>query len=237
MMTAVGECAGYTRFAMHMFSRRALLSAVPTAPMVAHFAGAEKSEVGAVEDLMREHGVIRRTLLVYRECVRRLQAGSVPPAGVVIQAGELIRRFAETYHERLEEEEVFPRLEKAGKERALVSVLREQHAAGRVLTSRILEVARSGPSADAGRASLADNLLTFVRMYEAHAAREDTVLFPAFHALFDERTYDALGERFETREHQILGKQGGFEAALVTVADLETAVGIADLARLTPRTG
>ncbi len=95
---------------MHTFSRRALLIAVPTAPLVAHFAGAEKSEVGAVEDLMREHGVIRRTLLVYRECIRRLQAGSVPPAGVVTQAGELIRGFAERYHERLEEEEVFPRL-------------------------------------------------------------------------------------------------------------------------------
>jgi hemerythrin-like domain-containing protein len=222
---------------MHRFSRRALLAAIPTVPLVAHSAATEKSEVGAVEDLMREHGIIRRTLLVYRECLRRLQARSVPPPGVVTMAAELIRRFAETYHERLEEEEVFPRLEKAGKERTLVSVLREQHAAGRVLTSRILEGARSGLSADAGRASLQDDLLAFVQMYEAHAAREDTVLFPAFHALFDERTYDALGERFETREHQILGKQGGFEAALATVADLEAAVGIADLARLTPRTG
>jgi hemerythrin-like domain-containing protein len=187
---------------------------------------------------MREHGVIRRTLLVYRECIRRLQGGSMPPRGVVAQAAELTRRFAEQYHERLEEEEVFPRLERAGRERALVAVLRDQHAAGRILTARIQEAARSSPGADAGRAgSPAEDLLAFVQMYEAHAAREDTVLFPAFHALFDERSYDALGEHFETREHEILGKQGGFEAALVTVADLERAVGIADLARLTPRIG
>jgi hemerythrin-like domain-containing protein len=237
MPTDAGESGAYSTSTMHTFSRRALLAAVPIAPLVAHSAAAKKSEVGAVEDLMREHGIIRRTLLVYRECLRRLQAGSVPPAGVVTHAAELIRQFAETYHERLEEEDVFPRLEKAGKERTLVSVLREQHAAGRVLTARILETARPGLGTDGGRSSLGDDLLAFVQMYEAHAAREDTVLFPAFHALFDERAYDALGDHFETREHQILGKHGGFEAALVTVADLEAAVGIADLARLTPRTG
>src|SRR3974390_3282500 len=45
--------------------------------------GSEK-EVGAVEDLMREHGVLRRALLVYRECAGKLRVepAKVDPAAI-----------------------------------------------------------------------------------------------------------------------------------------------------------
>src|SRR6185312_13670255 len=36
----------------------------------------EEKEVGAVEDLMREHGVLRRALLVYIETVPRIHQGA-----------------------------------------------------------------------------------------------------------------------------------------------------------------
>src|SRR3954469_5598777 len=41
----------------------------------------QNEDVGAVEDLMREHGVIRRILVVYRESATRLRAkpGSALP--------------------------------------------------------------------------------------------------------------------------------------------------------------
>jgi len=41
----------------------------------------EEKEIGAVEDLMREHGVLRRALLVYIETVPRLRVGqsNLPP--------------------------------------------------------------------------------------------------------------------------------------------------------------
>ena len=34
----------------------------------------DDEDVSAIEDLMREHGVLRRILLIYEECVRRLRA-------------------------------------------------------------------------------------------------------------------------------------------------------------------
>ena len=42
---------------------------------------AEEIEVTATEDLMREHGILRRALLVYQESATRLRqdATSVPP--------------------------------------------------------------------------------------------------------------------------------------------------------------
>lgn len=216
-----------------------MVSEAAAAPPPQKVKGQEKKEEGpevnATEDLMREHGVIRRTLLVYEACARQLGTGSPPRADVITSAAGLLRRFAEQYHERLEEEQVFPRLEKAGKLVELTRVLREQHAAGRKLTDSILKAATPTALQDAAqRQALAASLQAFIRMYQPHAAREDTVLFPAFHASFSEREFDELGERFEEQEHKILGS-GGFEKALAEVEQLEKAVGINDLAAFTPR--
>ncbi|MGE6756361.1 hemerythrin domain-containing protein [Corallococcus interemptor] len=194
------------------------------------------AEVNATEDLMREHGIIRRTLLVYEESARRLgMPEEKAPVEVLAQATRLMQRFGEGYHEKTEETEVFPRLMKAGQQKELVQVLLEQHAAGRKLTASIL-AATSGRDAltqPQPRAATARQLLLFVRMYQPHAAREDTVLFPAFRELFNEKQFDELGERFEEQEHKLLGSDG-FENALKEVDQLERALGIHDLARFTP---
>jgi len=55
-----------------------------------------------------------------------------------------------------------------------------QHVAGRMLTKQISSL--SDPAAlsnDRNRRTIADAVHSFARMYEPHAAREDTVLFPA----------------------------------------------------------
>ena len=58
----------------------------------------EEKEVGAVEDLMREHGVIRRALLVYRESAARLRSnpGSVDPQAL-LKTAKMFRAFGEDY--------------------------------------------------------------------------------------------------------------------------------------------
>lgn len=196
---------------------------------------AKPADVNPTEDMMREHGVLRRVLLVYQEGVRRLGAGNAPPPDVFASAAGIIHRFIEGYHEQLEERFVFPRLEKAGKLVELCKVLREQHAAGRKLTSEILKHATAAGLASAGtRQSLVAAIDQLTRMYEPHAAREDTELFPAFHALFTEAEFDKLGDVFEDEEHKALGS-GGFEGTVKEVAQLEKALGINDLAKFTPR--
>jgi hemerythrin-like domain-containing protein len=183
---------------------------------------------------MREHGVVRRVMLLYDEAARRLDAGEDLPLGVVAEAADLVRRFIEDYHERSEEDLIFPRAEKGGTAPELIVTLRRQHEAGRRLTDQIRRLAGQGPPADApARRALTDPLRAFVRMYGAHAAREDTVLFPALHGLLPEREYDALGEELEKREER-LGKGNGFTGAIDAVAELERALGIDDLARFTP---
>jgi hemerythrin-like domain-containing protein len=177
---------------------------------------------------MQEHGVLERILLVYEEVARRIEGGASVDATIVSKGGGIVRRFVEDYHERLEEQFVFPRLEAAKCDTDLVAILLQQHERGRRLTDEI--VRRSAGGADAELAGL---LRDFSRMYRPHAAREDTVLFPAFRDVVGGAAYRELGEQFEHQEHERFG-EGGFASVVSEVADLERALGIHDLARFTP---
>jgi hemerythrin-like domain-containing protein len=148
-------------------------------------------------------------------------------ASVVAGGAKIVRGFVEDYHERLEEEFVFPRLEAAGREVELVAILRRQHERGRAATDEIMRLAAAAPGAQ-----LAARLRAFSRMYRPHAAREDTVLFPAFRALLGGEAYRELGEQFEDREHRLFG-EGGFARTVAEVAALERALDIHDLAAFT----
>ena len=95
-------------------------------------------EIGATEDLMREHGVLNRILLIYEEGLRRLREKEDVSPEVFNKPAQLVRKFVEDYHEKLEENFIFPEFEKQKKLIDLVAVLREQHQAGRRVTDVIL---------------------------------------------------------------------------------------------------
>jgi len=225
--------------------RREFLAGVAGAGALLLSAGAAQAEtkreggggdVPPTEDLMREHGVLRRILLVYEEAIRRLSSGDaamVEVVDVVGGAANIVHRFVEGYHEKLEEDFVFPKLEKAGKLVELTQVLRIQHAAGRKVTDAIRAATQQKSQGPARRQLLTANLQAFVRMYAPHAAWEDTELFPAFRQLYTGPELDRLGDRFEAQEHKLLGG-GGFEGSLKEVGDLEKALGIHDLSKFTP---
>jgi hemerythrin-like domain-containing protein len=213
-------------------SRRGLIASL--AAGVAAHAKEKKEEVSPSEDLMREHGVLKRVLLVYRNLMARIDQKHDVPLDAVTGAANLIRHFVEEYHEKLEEDYLFPRFRKAGKLVELVEVLNTQHQKGRILTGRILQWGT--PAAlknDGDRQKLRESMHLFVRMYEPHEAREDTVLFPAFRSLVSDREYDSLGELFEKKEREMFHGDG-FEKNVAAVADLERKLGIYDLAQFTP---
>lgn len=204
-------------------------------PNGAKVTGKKEEDIGPGEDLMREHGVLRRVLLVYGEIARRLETTAEVDAGLIQRCALLIRSFVEDYHERQEEEMVFPRFERAQKLVELVGVLRAQHQAGRKVTERVRGLATVSSLKDPERRFLLrDELRAFVRMYEPHAAREDTVLLPALHEIVSRSEYDALGEDFERREHRTFGGDG-FAQAVAEVDAIERAIGIENLAKFTPR--
>ena len=197
--------------------------------------GEPEEEVGAAEDLMREHGVLNRILLVYEEGLRRLRAKEVVPPDVFQKPALLVRKFVEDYHEKLEENFIFPEFEKRKKLVDLVTVLREQHQAGRKVTDVVLRNATPDQfRKDDSRKEVVAACQAFIRMYRPHEAREDTVLFPALHKLIPAKRLKELGEQFEKEEDRLFGEEG-FEKTVDQVAAIEKQLGIYDLSSFTPK--
>jgi hemerythrin-like domain-containing protein len=186
------------------------------------------------EDLMREHGVLKRVLLIYREGIRRVEAGDELPVQALNAGAAIIRSFIEDYHEQLEEKHVFPKLEQAGKLADVTAVLRTQHARGRVLTDRVVAATNTAPALDqAKRDAVVQDMSAFIRMYEPHEAREDTVVFPALRQVVPANEFRDMADMFEDEEHRRFG-QAGFEGVVDKVADIEKSLGIYDLNEFTP---
>jgi hemerythrin-like domain-containing protein len=196
----------------------------------------EDEKISPAEDLMREHGVLNRILLIYDEHLRMLSEKKPFDGSVLAAAADIVRRFVEDYHEKLEEDFLFPRFRKAAKHVKLVDTLQGQHKAGRDLTVKIRELAATATlkyvSTDSEK--LTDALRAFLRMYRPHEAREDTVLFPAFRSIVSPHEYDSLGDDFEKKEDELFGDEGFFKV-VDQVAQLEKKLGIYELAQFTPR--
>jgi hemerythrin-like domain-containing protein len=198
--------------------------------------GSEKGgdeDVTTNEDLMREHGVLKRILLIYDEASSRLTNGKDLNLALVGQSANLIKTFVEDYHEKLEEDHLFPRFEKAGQLTDLTKTLRIQHHKGRLLTERIIANAKKPNPSAAEKQQMAGDMQAFVRMYSPHESREDTILFPALHKLISKHEYDSLGEDFEKKEKEQFGGDG-FDMAVDKVTQIEKALNIYDLNLFTP---
>jgi len=220
-----------------ILTRRTILAAAPATlliPAPTLIAGSEDKGVTAPEDLMKEHGVLNRCLLIYEEAMHRLQTKQQIGGDVFQNTANLVRRFVEQYHEKNEENYIFPVFQKAGKMTDLVDTLLAQHKAGRAVTAQIL--ALSQPDAfksTTNQTRLLQACHSFIRMYRPHEAREDTVLFPALRTILKPKEVERLGDRMEEDEQKVLGKEG-FEKAVDQVAELEKTLGIYNLQQFTP---
>jgi hemerythrin-like domain-containing protein len=145
-----------------------------------------------------------------------------------------VQDFIENYHERSEEDFLFPRFRKAHQLVDLVTTLLAQHQAGRKVTRDILTSAARVRSEVAAKRDCISAMRAFVTMYRPHAAREDTVLFPKLRDIVSGHEFDAIGEEMEKREHEHFGEDG-FERAVAQVAELEKRVGLYDLTQFTPK--
>ena len=197
---------------------------------------AEK-EVTTLEDLMREHGVLRRALLVYTSAAMRLRKNPSDVSPDALQkTAKLFRAFGEEYHEKkLEEQYIFPMIKQkgaTGEAGKYPDILTAQHNRGREITDYIIS-ATNTPKLGANGADFAETLETFVWMYENHAAREDTIVFPAWKDLISDADYKELGDKFEDIEKETFGGDG-FDMAVDQIGDIEESLGLTDISKFTP---
>jgi hemerythrin-like domain-containing protein len=107
-----------------------------------------------------------------------------------------------------------------------------QHNRGREITDYVLAVTGKGAIKMGDAEPLASALESLVLMYQNHAAREDTVIFPAWKTILSTRQMKEMSEKFEEIEHQLFGEDG-FEDAVRKVATIEDALGYANIAQFT----
>ena len=110
----------------------------------------QEPSVLPTEELMMEHGVVHRLLLVYDEMATRLEAGKdLPPE--VDDSARVVDEFIESYHEELEEKLVFPVLTGAGMHKHTISELKKQHDRGRDIAANIYYLMGSGGDMEPSR--------------------------------------------------------------------------------------
>ena len=192
-------------------------------------------EVTATEDLMREHGILRRALLVYSATAIKVRDNPSSIAPDALQkTAKLFKAFGEEYHEKkLEEAFIFPAVKKAGGEAAsYADVLIVQHNRGREITDYIISVTQGAKLGASNAEQLAKALEGFVLMYRNHAAREDTVVFPAWKQTMTGKQLDEMNDKFEDIEHEQFGEDG-FEDAVKQISAIEGNLGLADIALFT----
>jgi hemerythrin superfamily protein len=76
-------------------------------------------------------------------------------------------------------------------------------------------------------------MAAFVRMYQPHEAREDTVVFPRFRAISTPDQLNELGVTFADLQRQQFGPNG-FTEYVTKVTAIEQGLGIYDLNQFTP---
>ena len=184
--------------------------------------------VAPTEDLMREHGILNRILLIYEEIISRIVHNEEFDLVTVNKGAQIIREFIEDYHEKNEEKFIFPKFKENNKLSNLVDILLEQHQIGRAITAKILELSSHASLPEKEKLELAISLNNFTHMYRAHESREDTEVFPELAKLATQEEIFNLGEQFEKTEHQLFGPEG-FKGILKRVQELEVKLGIENL--------
>lgn len=190
-------------------------------------------EIPLTEDLMQDHGVLNRVLLIYDEIIMRIDNKCDFPIATLCDAIVIIKSFIEDFHEKVEEYYVFP-LFKNKKDKKLIKTLQQQHDKGREITKQLQQLITRPNIKDVKNKKRIKVLLQkFVRMYRPHEAREDTVLFPQVRSVISEQEFKNLSEKSEYLEHQLFGKEG-FRSVLTKVERIEQELGIYYLEKFTP---
>ncbi|HLH93041.1 MAG TPA: hemerythrin domain-containing protein [Xanthobacteraceae bacterium] len=216
------------------FTRRALIGGTPGLVAAGALASRLRAEaplrnvISPTEDLMREHGVLDRVLLVYEAALARFAAAVRFDLAVLAQAAGIVRDFIEGYHERNEEQALFPRFRKAGRMTRPVDVLYQQHRAGRRLTDSILAlVPASAAAGDDRRVAGVRRDVSAARGARGHRAFSRAPR----HRVAARARRHGRGLRVQRAPQ---ARRRRFPVMVARVGDIEAALGIHDLAKATP---
>jgi hemerythrin-like domain-containing protein len=194
--------------------------------------GLEK--MSPTEELAVEHGQLTRILLAMDNMLRG--SASVPKAnlGPINQACKMIRQSVVDHHMKIEEEHVYPRFEDTDLADC-ASTLKTQHIEARKLLAHMESLAKSGTLRDRSEMEeLKRTFNDFKDMITAHAAFEETVLFPSMEGTWSQKDLDNLREIQEEDEKKLMGDDAA-KKTFEMITSLESSYGVTGLRDYTRR--
>lgn len=189
--------------------------------------GIEK--ISATQELGVEHAMLNRIMLAMDHSMKMAGKGSKSGLEPVVRGCELIKEVVDKHHMKIEEEEVYPRFENT-KLSDLARTLKDQHVEMRKLVSRMENLAKRGSDLD----ELKSTFMDFHDMTMAHAAWEESLLFPCMEGTWSDRDLKNLKETQEKHEKKLLGDDAT-QKVYSMLAELESAAGVSGLRDFTRR--
>jgi hemerythrin-like domain-containing protein len=222
-----------------MLDRRKFLSYVPKTVTLGVLVGAAQAKavqsdeyqgVGAIENLMRGHGLLLRALIIYDVAAKRIGKGHIADPSLLAKTADVFHNYLQRFHEAMEEKYIFAPMEEKNVCFRSIQELKIQHGTGYELTQRITNMAKAGKQGS----ELAGYLADFVKMYRYHMAWEDTIVFPAFDTMEQKKDLVELAATIDQEEKQILGHDG-FASFISQITDVEKQLDIYGLSGSTPK--
>lgn len=189
-------------------------------------------EIPATEDLMYEHGILNRLLLIFEKNIENID-GKGFSIDLLKASLDILQSFIQDFHERLEEDYIFPLFHEHKESIPLIQILKEQHIQGREITNRLQTILNSKEITTQNNEEIKVLLQKFVTMYRPHESREDTVLFPYVRNFLSEKEFHELGETFERLEHKFFGVNA-HQTILEKIINIEKELGIFNIDCFTP---
>ena len=159
----------------------------------------------ASEDLRNEHELIKVTLHVLDQVVRRIKQNEQVEVSDLQDIVGFLSEFADKCHHGKEEGFYFPALEQAGipKEGGPIGVMLNEHELGR---SNIKQMRESVLVANVDLQSFAQAAESYIVLMSNHIEKENNVLFMMGDMRLPEETQRELLEKFEEHEKTVIGE-------------------------------
>lgn len=163
----------------------------------------------ATEELVTEHGAIKRMLRIIDEVSRRLDAGEPVATEDLEGIVEFIRVFADKCHHAKEEGHLFPAMVQRGvpAESGPIGVMLYEHDLGREHVRAMGEaLAGAARGERAAAQAFSEHARGYAGLLRDHIAKEDSILYPMAERVLDSAEDDRLFEAFERVETDVVGQ-------------------------------
>ena len=165
-----------------------------------------RMEMRPTEDLMNEHRVIERMLVVVSRAADRLNEGREVGSEVFVGAADFFKNFADRCHHGKEEKLLFKKMMERGVsgEVGPIAVMLREHEDGRAHVRKIAELSARKLD-ERSRTELIKHAKAYVDLLGQHIQKEDNILYPMANQILTSEDQKELEKGFDEVEEKIMG--------------------------------